>query len=123
MSTSKLSLSFQIDKKMADWIKIWNLKKNNLPLRQLDDFSEEEKRTIVEKNTVKKIRPKHLGKKCHTSQYVIESFIKSAGFKKFTPQISQKQERIQTFPLLSLTNMIVQIQNLKWRSQLKLSPK
>ena len=74
---------------MADWRKIWNLKKNNLPLRQLDDFSEEEKRTIVEKNTVKKIRPKHLCKKYHTFQYVIESFIKSA------PQISQKQERIQ----------------------------
>jgi hypothetical protein len=34
---------------MADWKKIWNLKKNNLPLRQLDDFSEEEKRSIVEK--------------------------------------------------------------------------
>ena len=74
---------------MADWKKISNLKKNNLPLRHLDDFSEEEKRTIVEKNTVKKIRPKHLCKKYHTFQYVIESFLKSA------PQISQKQERIQ----------------------------
>ena len=90
-----LSLLFQIDKKMADWKKIWNLKKNNLPLRQLDEFSEEEKRTIVEKNTGKKIRPKHLGKKSHTSQYVIESFIKSAGIENFTPQISQKHERIQ----------------------------
>ena len=90
-----LSLLFQIDKKMADWKKIWNLKKNNLPLRQLDDFSEDEKRTIVEKNTVKKIRPKHLCKKYHTFLYVIESFIKSAGFENFTPQLSQKQERIQ----------------------------
>ena len=39
----------------------------------MEDFSEEEKRTIVEKNTVKRIRPKHLCKKYHTFQYVIES--------------------------------------------------
>ena len=38
---------------------------------------------------MKRIRPKHLCKKYHTFQYVIESFITSA------PQLSQKQERIQ----------------------------
>ena len=107
----KLSSLFQIDKKMADWIKIFNLKRNNLPLRQLDDFSEEEKRTIVEKNTVKKIRPRHLGKQYHTSQDVIESFIKSAGFN-FTTQISQKQERIQQEQEETKIKQMVKVQKL-----------
>ena len=79
----------------SDWKKTRRLKmKMNPPLRQLDEFSEEEKRAIVEKNTVKKMGPKLLGKQYHTSQYVIHRFVKSAGFRVFQPQISQKQERI-----------------------------
>ena len=79
----------------SDWKKNRRLKmKMNPPLRQLDEFSEEEKRAIVEKNTVKKMGPKFLGKQYHTSQYVIHRFVKSAGFQVFQPQISQKQERI-----------------------------
>ena len=79
----------------SDWKKTRNLKKKmNPPLRQLDEFSEEEKRAIVEKNIVKKMGPKLLKKQYHTSQYVIHRFVKSAGFKVFQPQISQKQERI-----------------------------
>ena len=123
----------------SDWKKTRRLKmKMNPPLRQLDEFSEEEKRAIVEKNVVKKMGPKLLKKQYHTSQYVIHRFVKSAGFKVFQPQISQKQERIlqarqkrfqdlsegekslgkcqnsktsnhqdQTFPPLSLRNMVV----------------
>ena len=79
----------------SDWKKTRNLKKKmNPPLRKMDEFSEEEKRTIVENNVMKKMGPKLLGKEYHTSQYVIHRFVKSAGFKVFQPQISQKQERI-----------------------------
>ena len=79
----------------SDWKKTRNLKKKmNPPLRKMDEFSEEEKRTIVENNVMKKMGPKLLGKEYHTSQYVIHRFVKSAGFQVFQPQISQKQERI-----------------------------
>ena len=105
-------------KKTKNWKKKKKKKKKNPPLRQLDEFSEEEKMTIVEKNTVKKMDPKLLSKQYHTPQYVIHRFVKSAGFKIFDPQISQKQEKIQQEHetkkkkkkkknLPSLSNMIV----------------
>ena len=47
----------------SDWKKTRNLKKKmNPPLRKMDEFSEEEKRTIVENNVVKKMGPKLLKK-------------------------------------------------------------
>ena len=116
----------------SDWKKTRRLKKKMkrqlrireshlLGLRQLHEFSEKEKSAIVEKNAVKKMDPKLLGKQYHTPQYVIHRFVKSAGFKVFQPQISQIQEKKrkkkkkkkkknhqdQTFPPLSLRNMIV----------------
>ena len=66
----------------SHWKKICHLKKNKLPLRQFDDFSEEEKVEIFEKNSLKKRRPKsnffaNLGKKYHTSRHVIDIILLS----------------------------------------------